>query len=46
MKGGINFADKITNCKSYLCKEIQTSFYGEELDGLLKKSHNYNLEVY
>jgi len=36
MKGGINFADKITTVSPTYSKEIQTAYYGERLDGLLR----------
>ena len=35
MKGGIVFADAVTTVSDTYAKEIQTPFYGEELDGLL-----------
>ena len=35
MKAGIVFADKITTVSDTYAKEIQTSYYGEGLDGLL-----------
>lgn len=35
MKGGIVFADAVTTVSNTYAKEIQTSFYGEALDGLL-----------
>lgn len=37
MKAGINFADKIITVSPTYANEIQTSFYGEQLDGLLRK---------
>ena len=36
LKGGIVYADKITTVSETYSHEIQTSFYGERLDGLLK----------
>jgi len=36
MKGAINFADKITTVSPTYSKEIQTAYYGERLDGLLR----------
>ena len=36
MKAGINFADKIITVSPTYANEIQTSFYGEQLDGLLR----------
>ncbi|MEF9990713.1 MAG: glycogen synthase GlgA [Romboutsia sp.] len=40
MKSGIVFADKVTTVSPTYVNEIQTSFYGEQLDGLLRsKSH-------
>lgn len=43
MKAGIVFADKVTTVSETYVNEIQTEFYGEKLDGLLK-SNNYKLE--
>lgn len=37
MKGALNFADKITTVSSTYAGEIQTAYFGEELDGLLRK---------
>lgn len=37
MKAGINFADKIITVSPTYVNEIQTPFYGEQLDGLLRK---------
>ena len=36
MKGGINSADCITTVSPTYSKEIQTAYYGEKLDGLLR----------
>ena len=36
MKGGINFADRITTVSPTYSAEIQTAYYGERLDGLLR----------
>ncbi|MCB2290695.1 glycogen synthase GlgA [Clostridium sp. CS001] len=36
MKGGIVFADAVTTVSNSYAKEIQTPFYGEGLDGLLR----------
>lgn len=36
MKGGINFADRITTVSPSYSQEIQTAYYGERLDGLLR----------
>lgn len=38
MKGGVNFSDIITTVSETYAEEIQTSFYGEGLDGLFR--HN------
>ena len=40
MKSGIVFSDKVIAVSPTYSNEIQTEFYGEGLDGLLKsKSH-------
>lgn len=36
MKGGIHYADKIVTVSDTYAKEIQSSYYGENLDGLLR----------
>lgn len=36
MKGGLNFADKISTVSSTYADEIKTAYYGEGLDGLLR----------
>ena len=36
MKGGIVFADEVTTVSPTYSKEIQTAYYGERLDGLLR----------
>ncbi len=43
MKAGIVFADKVTTVSKTYAREIQTEFYGEGLDGLLK-ANAYKLE--
>ncbi|MGH4140672.1 glycogen synthase GlgA [Clostridium sp.] len=40
MKGGIVFADAVTTVSETYAKEIQTPFYGEGLDGLLRSQSN------
>jgi starch synthase len=37
MKGGIAFSDAITTVSKTYAEEIQTPYYGESLDGLLRK---------
>jgi len=36
MKGGMTFADKISTVSKTYAEEIQTPYYGEKLDGLLR----------
>lgn len=36
MKGGINYSDKVSTVSKTYAEEIQTPYYGEKLDGLLK----------
>lgn len=43
MKSGIVFADKVTTVSKTYVDEIQTPFYGEKLDGLLR-ANSYKLE--
>ncbi|WP_286905250.1 glycogen synthase GlgA [Clostridium sp. UBA1652] len=42
MKGGINYSDKVSTVSSSYAEEIQTEYYGEGLDGLLR-SRNHQL---
>ncbi|KGP72637.1 glycogen synthase GlgA [Pontibacillus yanchengensis] len=37
MKGALNYADTITTVSETYAKEIQTPYYGENLDGVLRK---------
>lgn len=43
MKSGIVFSDKVTTVSKTYVDEIQTPFYGEKLDGLLR-ANSYKLE--
>ncbi len=40
LKGGIVYADRITTVSQTYAKEIQTPFYGERLDGLMRARSN------
>jgi starch synthase len=40
LKGGIVFADRVTTVSETYAKEIQTPFYGERLDGLMRARSN------
>ncbi|MFW6035675.1 MAG: glycogen synthase GlgA [Halothermotrichaceae bacterium] len=37
MKGGLNFADIITTVSQTYAREIQTAYFGEGMDGILRK---------
>ena len=39
LKGGLVYADYITTVSNTYCNEIQTAYYGEGLDGLLRSRH-------
>lgn len=41
MKGALNFSDMITTVSPSYAEEIQTPFYGEGLDGLLRKRRDH-----
>jgi len=41
LKGGIIYADYITTVSSSYAEEIQTAFYGEGLDGLMRSRSNF-----
>ncbi|MDK2902834.1 MAG: starch synthase [Clostridiales bacterium] len=41
MKGGISFADEITTVSKTYAEEIQTSEYGERMDGLLRSRKDH-----
>jgi starch synthase len=43
MKAGIMFADKVTTVSKTYAEEIKSSFYGEQLDGLLR-AQSYKLQ--
>ena len=45
MKGGINFADRITTVSPSYAQEIQTAYYGERLDGLLRAKSDHLLGI-
>ena len=40
LKGGIVYADRITTVSKTYAEEIQTPFYGERLDGLMRARNN------
>ena len=40
MKGGINYSDRISTVSKSYAEEIQTEYYGEGLDGLLRWRRN------
>lgn len=40
LKGGIAYADVVTTVSDTYAKEIQTEFYGEKLDGLMRARNN------
>ncbi|WP_163527758.1 glycogen synthase GlgA [Halobacillus ihumii] len=41
MKGALNYADAITTVSETYAKEIQTPYYGENLDGVLRKQSEW-----
>lgn len=40
LKGGINYCDYITTVSPTYAKEIQTQYFGEKLDGVLRNNQN------
>ena len=40
MKGGIVFSDRVTTVSPTYAEEIKSAYYGERLDGLMKKRQN------
>ncbi len=41
MKGGLTFSERITTVSPTYAEEIQTDFFGEKLDGLLRKRRDH-----